>query len=98
MKGEISLNEISIKIYQIHNVLREYDVKLAARGLKLLLGLYFGDTPSFDTPLLLPYFDPILPTKFAISLDFLNGGSKEGVSPKHRPNIIIGFLAYKVVY
>ena len=34
------------------------------------LGLYFGDTPSFDTPLLVPHFDLILPTKSAISLDF----------------------------
>ena len=42
------------------------------------LGLCLGDTPLLTPPLLLPYFDLILPTKSAISLNFRKGGQKRG--------------------
>ena len=48
-----------------------------------VLGLYFGDTLSFDTaPLLVPHFDLILPTKSAIS--HWNILSKEGGQKQKR--------------
>ena len=49
------------------------------------LGLYFGDTPLFWYPSFCQHFYLVLPRKTDIFMEFLNGWSKEGVSPKHRP-------------
>ena len=61
------------------------------------LGLCLGDTRCFDTPSFCPHFYLVLARKTDIFKDFLNGGSKEGVSPKHRPNYLFALLLQKIL-